>query len=114
MAEVKVSIEWPDHGVELPASAKAHVTVEDVTLADASSVAVAGVVADQLRTDHPMTVVVDVPEVDPSHRYSVRVHVRREGSPNPQVQSGDLITTQSYPVLTRGFGNHVTVKLLKV
>jgi uncharacterized lipoprotein YbaY len=114
MAEVKISIEWPDNADQLPGSATAHVMVNDVTVADASSVTVAEVVAGNLPTAEPMTVVVDAPDIDPSRRYSVRVHVRREGAPNPQVRSGDLITTQSYPVLTRGFGNQVRVKLVQV
>jgi hypothetical protein len=44
--------------------------------------------------------------------YSVHVHVDVSGS--GQVEIGDLITTQTYPVLTHGFPDRVEVTLRRV
>lgn len=48
----------------------------------------------------------------PDGRYSVRVHVSRSGGSD--FESGDFISTQSYPVLTHGNPNHVTIKVQKI
>jgi putative lipoprotein len=90
------------------------VQVEDVSRADAPSIVVgeqriprvplqAGMVL-------PFTVEIPAERIVPSHSYTVRVHVDMSGS--GKVETGDLITMQSYPVLTQGYGNeaNVTVK----
>ncbi|MBL8145990.1 MAG: hypothetical protein JNL34_06370, partial [Anaerolineae bacterium] len=44
--------------------------------------------------------------------YSVRAHIATSGS--GEVERGDYITMQSYPVLTRGYGNRVTLAVRRV
>lgn len=97
------------------AGSVAHVRVEDVTLADAASTAVAqvnlplsGVVAHS--TSLPFTLT--VPDVDAARRYAVRVHVDHSG--NGRVEPGDQISVQSYPVLTQGAQSDVTVAVVPV
>jgi uncharacterized lipoprotein YbaY len=48
----------------------------------------------------------------PTSRYSVRVHVSRDGSSD--IQKGDFISTQSYPVLTHGNPAQVAIKVQQV
>ena len=90
------------------------VEVEDVSRADAP----AQVVGEQrllgvsVRAGQVFPFAIEIPSdrIDPSHSYSVRVHIDMTGS--GKVEPGDLITTQSYPVLTQGYGSeaNVTVK----
>ena len=110
---VRGQVVLPD--IELAAqTAELIVQVEDVSRADASSIIVgeqriprvplqAGMVL-------PFTVEIPAGRVVPTHSYSVRVHVDMSGS--GKIEVGDLITMQSYPVLTQGYGNeaNVTVK----
>lgn len=44
--------------------------------------------------------------------YSVRAHVSMSGT--DEIESGDYISMQSYPVLTRGYGHRVTIAVRKV
>jgi hypothetical protein len=44
--------------------------------------------------------------------YSVRVHIDVAGS--GEVDKGDLITTQSYPVLTSGGGGEIRIEVRRV
>ena len=93
----------------------AHVLVEDVTLADAASTAVA-------RVSLPLSAVpaessalpftLTVPDVDATRRYAVRVHIDRSG--NGRIEPGDQISVQSYPVLTQGAQSDVTVAVVPV
>ena len=103
--------------VELPAgTGDLIVQVEDVSRADAPSL----VVGEQrqpgvaLHSGAVLSFTVNIPAglVDPSHSYSVRVHLDVSGS--GKVEVGDLITTQSYPVLTRGYGNEAKVAVKRV
>lgn len=77
------------------------IQVEDVSRMDAPSV----VVGEQRLEDVPLDgsavpFEIEVPAglIDERGMYSVRVHVDVSGS--GQVERGDMITTQSYPVLT--------------
>jgi Type III secretion system lipoprotein chaperone (YscW) len=110
MPRVNVQIEWPDDLPALPEHAQARVTVEDVTLADASSVVIAERVLDDLAIDRPAVAEVEVGEVDPKADLIVRVHVADAGRPTRDVKAGDLISTQSHPVLTHGYGDSVVVR----
>jgi putative lipoprotein len=112
---VQGEIVLPD--TDIPSeSANLVVQVEDVSRADAPSV----VVADQrqpgvpLRSGATLPFAVEVPEeiVDERDSYSVRVHIDVTGS--GEVESGDLISTQSYPVLTRGHGNEARIHVQRV
>lgn len=88
--------ELPDEAAELI------VQVEDVSRADAPST----VVGEQRVRDVRLApggrlrfhVEVPASRVDPRLNYSLRAHVDVSGS--GEVESGDLLTTQSYPVLT--------------
>lgn len=103
--------------VELPnQTADLIVQVEDVSRADAPSQVVGEqrVSGMSVRAGQVVPFEIEIPggQVDPNGSYSVRAHVDMTGS--GQVETGDLITTQSYPVLTHGYGNeaNLTVKLI--
>jgi hypothetical protein len=100
---VKVRIEWPP-GLQLPGgSGTARVTVEDVTHADAPAQTVAERRVPVRDTTAPLETALDVPEIDDSAHYNLRVHLSPSGAERSRVKRGDVISTQSYPVLT--FGN---------
>jgi putative lipoprotein len=108
--------------VVVPASGAPHeaaelvVQVEDVSRADAPSV----VVGEQRRRGvrlHPGGVLefeVEVPadRVDPGASYSVRAHLDVSGS--GEVEKGDLLSTQSYPVLTGGHADEARVEVQQI
>jgi hypothetical protein len=109
MPTIDVHIEWPPDTEPLPDSARARVTVEDVSRADAASRVLGEAVLDGLSLNRAAIARVDVGEVDPRADVIVRVHVSRRGDPSSAVAKGDLVTTQSYPVLTHGHGDSVVV-----
>jgi hypothetical protein len=111
MARVSVQIEWPPGLSTLPVGSRAHVTVEDATVADAASVVVAETVLTDLDVSQPALAVLEVGDVDPSALLQVRVHVTAGDQRALGVEVGDLITTQAHPVLTRGQGDSVVVRL---
>lgn len=92
------------------------VQVEEVSRADAPSTVVGqtlqkGVV---LRDGAELPFVITVPtaRVDHGGSYVVRVHVDLSGS--GEVEVGDLVSTQSHPVLTRGHPDIAVVPVRKV
>ena len=87
MPIVKVHIVWPSDLARLPPNARARITVEDVTRVD---------------------------EVDPHADLIVRVHVTEGVRRGAGVERGDLVTTESYPVLTGGHGDTVRVRPRRV
>lgn len=104
-------------GKDMPAkAAKVVVQVEDVSRADAPSV----VVGEQrlsnvaLRGKRAIPFKVDVPAglIDQRSLYSVRAHIHLSGS--GEVEEGDYVTTQSYPVLTHGHGKAVKLAVRRV
>lgn len=109
MPKVSVYITWPQ-GVQLTDDARALVTVEDVTEVDAPSVVVGETVLEDLDTTCPTEVEVEVGEVDAGSDLVVRVHVTDRSGADRQVEVGDLVTTESHPVLTRGHGDAVVVR----
>lgn len=111
MTAVTVQIQWPVDLQALPANARARVTVEDVTRADEASVVLAESVLDELDVAQAPVVVVEVGDFDPAADLSVRVHVADGARVGRDVEVGDLISTQSHPVLTRGRGDSVVVPL---
>lgn len=114
MPLVHVKIQWPTGIEPLPDDAITRVTVEDATRADASSVVVGESVLHSVDTTSPSTAVVEVGDIDPSGYYIVRLHVDRQGRGARDVEKGDIITTQSYPVLTRGHGDHVVLEAQQI
>lgn len=109
---VVVRLRWPD-GLQVPEGAVGRVSVQEITEADAAAVEVGGVVLTGLHRRLPRLVTVTVPEVDPQAVYAVRVHVSlASGRPRgvaPGVARGDLVSTESHPVLTFGAPAEVTV-----
>lgn len=93
--------------------ARVTVSVEDVSRADAPSQVVgeASVSLGALRAGSsvPFSLRVPASRIDDRHSYSLRVHVDMSGS--GEVERGDLITVQSYPVLTRGHGDEARVEV---
>ena len=110
MAPVKVRIEWPDNLQALPEHAQARVTVEDVTQVDASSVVIAERVLDDIAVGQETVTELEVENVDPRANLVVRVHVTDAGRQTREVEVGDLVSTQSHPVLTHGYGDSVVVR----
>ena len=96
--------------------AAAHVSLEDVSFADAAAETVAETTITGIRHDpsHGETSIefelrdAD-PAIEPGHTYTVRVWVDADddGRPGP----GDLYSDQSYPLISGGFGREVTIVL---
>ena len=112
---VHCEIELPP---DTPAFTPAHVLVEleNISRADAPSQVVAGLqlVTGVLHGRDLIPFAIEVPAGTLNERslYSVRVHVDVSGS--GEVERGDYITMQSYPVLTRGHGDKVHVVVRRV
>ena len=92
------------------------IQVEDVSRADAPSTVVGeqriSSVPVYAGMSIPFTVEIPAERILPNHSYTVRVHVDMSGS--GKVEPADLITMQSYPVLTQGYGNEVNVSVRRV
>ena len=110
--EVSGEVVLPDGSLELPSSAVVRVRIEDVTRADADARLVASVELRAAPGGERIPFLFDVPQVDPTADYSVRVHVDLDG--RGEVDVGDLVSVQSYPVLTRGHGNRASVEVRRV
>lgn len=111
MPRVTVKIEWPPGLTSLPADVRARITVEDATQADASSVVVGTSILTDLDLSHGPVAEVDVDDIDPKALLIARVHVAPATRQGLEVEVGDLISTQSHPVLTRGHDDSVVVPL---
>lgn len=115
MRTIKGEIILPDTGIP-PGPAEVIVSVEDVSRADAPS----EIIGEQrqkavaLRPGARLPFAVEVPSelVDERHSYSVRAHIDRSGS--GEVEVGDLVSTETYPVLSRGRGTSAIVKVKRV
>ena len=92
------------------------IQIEDVSRADAPSVVIGEQRQVRVRLHEgatiPFAVQVPAPMIEKDHSYSVRAHVDLSGS--GEVESGDLVSTQSYPVLTGGYSNMARVKVKRV
>jgi len=97
-------------------AATARVSVEDVSMADASSITLAATTIDNIchRLGEVLRINFQVfgPVFDEEAHYSVRVHIDLQGSGD--VSPGDYMTTQNYPVLTFGFPDWVEVQVEKI
>lgn len=111
---VRASVTVPEGAPQSPATVI--VQVEDVSRADAPSTVVAEHRRNGLRLapGEELSFEVDVPasRIDPRHHYALRVHIEASGT--GEVKVGDMVTTQSYPVLTWGHGSDVRATLKKV
>ena len=110
--KIRVEIVAPPLGSTVEA-AEVVAQVEDVSRADAPSVVVAEERLQDVKVE-PGAVIsfeIDVPAelVDSKSSYSVRVHVDVAGT--GEVEVGDLVSTTSNPVLTRGHGDEARVEV---
>jgi putative lipoprotein len=110
--KIRVEIVAPSFGSTVEA-AEVVAQVEDVSRADAPSVVVAEERLQDVKVE-PGAVIsfeIDVPAelVDSKSSYSVRVHVDVAGT--GEVEVGDLVSTTSNPVLTRGHGDEARVEV---
>jgi len=112
---VRGQIALPSIGLPTKA-AQVIVQVEDISRADAPSTVVGEERLRDVRlgseTVLPFAVRLPAGLVDERHSYSVRVHIDVSGSGN--VSAGDLLSTQTYPVLTRGYGDEVRIQVKPV
>jgi putative lipoprotein len=99
-----------------PEAAELIVAVEDVSRADAPAIVVGEMRRRGVRLSPgatlPFEVAVPDDRIDRRRSYSVRVHIDVAGS--GEVDKGDLVTTQSYPVLTSGGGGDVRIEVRRV
>jgi uncharacterized lipoprotein YbaY len=103
--------------VELPPkAARVVVRVEDISKADAASEVVGEARQSEvsLKPGDPLRLSIEIPRdrINEQRRYSVAAHVDISGS--GEVEVGDFVSTQSYPVLTRGGGDRVRVDVKRV
>ncbi len=114
MTRVTVRIQWPQALEELPPHSRARVSVEDSTLADESSVVVGETILEDVSTGSEAVAEVEVGDVDAGAELTVRVHVSAPRGASRSLEVGDLVSTQSHPVLTHGYGDTVVVPLRRV
>jgi putative lipoprotein len=90
------------------------VEVRDVSVADTPSVVVASQQMNKvaLRPNGRIAFEVEVPEVESDRALSLRVHASLAGG--ERVEPGDLLTTASCPIPTRGTPGPVSVALKAV
>lgn len=96
--------------------AKVYIRLEDTSLADGPS----RIVSEQVLTDVPAraTAKGSLPftlcgeQPDSKTSYSVSVHIDMQG--NGKISHGDYINTESYPVLTYGYPNRITMRVRRV
>jgi uncharacterized lipoprotein YbaY len=96
-------------------NATVRVILEDVTRADAAAREVTRttiVSYSRAPGDPPLAFSLRADNLDPARRYEVRVHVDRASS--GRISAGDEITMESHPVATRGYPNHVDVRVRPV
>lgn len=90
--------------------------VEDVSRADAPSQVIAEERHQGVKVEPgaviPFEIQVPAELVDEGSSYSVRVHVDVAGT--GEVEVGDLVSTSSHPVLTRGHGDEARVEVQAV
>jgi uncharacterized lipoprotein YbaY len=109
-------IRLPD-GAPTFAGATMRVRLLDVTRADAPSRTVAELtVPDVSHSGSPAGIPFVLPAegVDPSAHYIVHVHIDVDVDGDQRVSAGDLITTESHPVLTFGHPSRLTVRVRAV
>jgi uncharacterized lipoprotein YbaY len=108
-------IELP-HQITAFRPARVVIELEDISRADAPSQIAARLHLETgtLRSGDTIPFAIEIPAgaLDEQSLYSVRVHIDVNGS--GIVDPGDYITMQSYPVLTRGYGNKVRVAVRQV
>jgi len=93
-----------------------YVTLEDVTYADSKAVIVGRLVKENISYDpaapRPLTFDVSVEVPDRNALYNIRAHCDLDG--DGQISHGDYVSTQSYPVITRGHPSEVSVRVRRI
>ena len=92
--------------------ATVYIRLEDVTVADAAAQVIAEQRLQGIRSPLPgggVRFLLRPSTIDERRDYSVRVHVDVDG--DGVVSRGDLVTTRSYPVLTRGRPAHIEARV---
>ena len=101
---------------QLPSDAKAYVRLLDTSMADAPSRLVAETVlkdiSQQANLGNPIPFALDGDPPDERRSYTISVLVDLDG--DGKVSPGDFINTQSYPVLTFGYPNKVSVQVKQI
>ena len=112
---VRVEVRIPGDAVPVAAS-RVVAQVEDYSRADAPSPVIGETVRSDVvfEADGRERFRIEIPPgaIDERNMYSVRVHVDVDGSGS--IDTGDLITMRSYPVLTRGHPDEVEVEVRPV
>ena len=97
-------------------NATVDVYLEDVSYQDALAKIVAqsaiAEVSHSLGTENRVEFSLQAKKIDFQASYSIRVHITLHG--DEQIHLGDYISTQSYPVLTRGYPDRVLVRVTEV
>jgi uncharacterized lipoprotein YbaY len=103
-------------GQPLPATGDLIVQIEDVSRADAPSDVIGEHRQPQvtLRQGASIQFSIEVPasRINEGHLYSVRAQIRASGT--AEIAPGDLISTQTHPVFTRGYGTRVQVPVRRI
>ena len=92
-----------------------HLKLEDVSRLDAAAVVVAEAVlplASGAAAGADIPFSITVPAADEAASYGVRAHVDTTGSGD--ISSGDLVSSQAYPVLTQGHPDRALVEARKI
>ena len=96
---------------ELPPEAVLRVRVLDTTYADAPALVLSELLVSDVATGanagRPVAFRVRAEGVNPRSTYTLMAHVSLAGG--EKIQPGDYMSTQSYPVITRGHPTHVAV-----
>lgn len=96
--------------------ATVNIYLEDVSSLDApSKVVVKQVIPNinhEMGTKNRVEFALQSEVVNIQASYSIRAHISQHG--DEQIHRGDYISTESYPVLTFGYPNHVSVRVCEV
>lgn len=96
--------------------ATVYVRLLDVSLADMSSVVIAEEIIPHISMEalSPISIPFSMqsPELDKSLTYTLSAHVNVNGKNG--INSGDYITTESYPLTSAGLPAHITLNLYQV
>jgi hypothetical protein len=100
-------------------NATAHVLLEDVSYADREALLIGRSIIPNVNhssnasedTMIPFTIyATEKAEINPRNDYAVRVWIDLDS--DGRESSGDLFSDQRNPVLTRGFGNYITIRII--
>jgi uncharacterized lipoprotein YbaY len=69
-------------------------------------------ISHEIGTENRVKFALETEKLNERASYSIRVHV--SFNEDEQINCGDYINTENYPVLTFGYPNHVSVRVQKV